>query len=285
MKRTLLFVLLAVLVSFNAFSQGLLITEVVDGTASGGYPKFVEISNSSDAAIDLNGYKVNRYSNGGTSAAQAYLFASSYSLPAKASIILTNIDNTTSGRKWTDFSLSEPTNVIYGISGISANGDDVYELVNPSDVAIDIYGVIGVDGTGEDWDFLDSYANRNVNILNGRTTFDASEWSIAGPNTLDGQSADLSSFLTPGSHFSTPTSVYGFAIGKIKVSPNPFTNELRFDSNEVKTVAIYNASGQLVKNVPVNAQVVSTADLAKGMYILHIKFEDGSVSTQKVLKQ
>ena len=43
---------------------------------------------------------------------------------------------------------------------VGGNGDDVYELYDGSSV-VDIYGEVGVDGTGEDWEYLDAIAYRN----------------------------------------------------------------------------------------------------------------------------
>ncbi len=82
-----------------------------------------------------------------------------------------------------------------------------------------------------------------------------------------------------------PTVIEGVKSGKVKVLPNPFTNELNFEAEGVHAVAFYNAVGQLVKEVPVSSKHVVTTDLAKGIYILQIQFEDGSVSNQKVLKK
>ncbi|MBS2097929.1 T9SS-dependent choice-of-anchor J family protein [Carboxylicivirga linearis] len=70
----------------------------------------------------------------------------------------------------------------------------------------------------------------------------------------------------------------------VKIIPNPFTTEFRIDGDAV-SVTLYNAAGQLVKNVPAVSGVVSTSDLSKGMYILQVKLADGSVTTQKVIKK
>lgn len=81
------------------------------------------------------------------------------------------------------------------------------------------------------------------------------------------------------------TAIGDVEVAKVQVSPNPFTSELNFDSNDVQKVTFYNAVGQLVIEVPVNGTSVSTTDLAKGMYILQVQFNDGSVSIQKVIKK
>nr|WP_321405490.1 choice-of-anchor J domain-containing protein [uncultured Carboxylicivirga sp.] len=71
----------------------------------------------------------------------------------------------------------------------------------------------------------------------------------------------------------------------VKVVPNPFSTEFKVEGADVTGVILYNAAGQLVKNVPAISGVVSTSDLSKGMYILQIKMADGTVTTQKVIKK
>ncbi len=199
MKKTLLFIAFIAFATSYTFAQGLIISEVADGTGAGGYPKYVEITNTTDASIDLNGYKVNLYANGGESPSTSYTFSEEFVLPSEASVVLTNIDNVSDDQKWSDYNLVDPQYVVYSTS-MNSNGDDVYELVSPDGTAIDVYGVIGDDGTGEDWEFLDSYSYRKSTIHSPNTTFDINEWYIAGANFLDDKAADLSPYLTPGTH-------------------------------------------------------------------------------------
>ncbi len=203
--KKLLTFLIALIAANFVFAQtsGLIISEIADGTGTGGYPKIVEITNTNSSPIVMDGMKLNIYVNGSPTPGTPYIFTS-YSLPAGESVVLTNIDNVTADQLWSDFNLSEPANVIYVVGAVNSNGNDVYELTEPSDVTIDVYGVIGVDGTGEVWEFLDSYSYRNSDITDGNSTFTASEWTIAGPDVLDGQSADLSPYLTPGTHVFGP---------------------------------------------------------------------------------
>jgi len=75
---------------------------------------------------------------------------------------------------------------------ISGNGDDVYELVDNSGNRIDIFGVIGEDGNGTNWEYLDGQAIRNLDINEPNKVFTISEWIcysdannnlITNPNT------------------------------------------------------------------------------------------------------
>ena len=69
----------------------------------------------------------------------------------------------------------------------------------------DVYGVIGVDGTGEVWEQTDSYAVRNPGA-GPSPVFDDAEWTIPGPDALEvggddvAEEALLREVTTPGSH-------------------------------------------------------------------------------------
>ena len=71
-------------------------------------------------------------------------------------------------------------------ASLGVNGDDVVELYNDKDnTVIDAYGVLGVDGTGEDWEYTDGFAYRISGTANGGA-FDVDEWFVSGPGALDG---------------------------------------------------------------------------------------------------
>ncbi len=61
---------------------------------------------------------------------------------------------------------------VYLSNQLTQNGNDVIVLYN-SGVAIETYGVAGVDGTGEEWEYTDSWAYK----ING-------EWLYAGPECI-----------------------------------------------------------------------------------------------------
>ncbi len=198
MIKKLLFTLIIAFTVSNLFSQGIFISEVVDGTGSGGYPKYVELTNSTTADVDLNGYKILKSANGNTFA-DAYVFTSAFMLPAGASMVVVNLDNTTAGQLWSDFNLTAPALAIYGATNINGNGDDAYAFADAAGTVLDSYGT-ETDGTGLAWEYTDSYAYRNASVTSPNATFTQSEWTTAAPNTLDGLSSDLSPYLTPGIH-------------------------------------------------------------------------------------
>ena len=71
-----------------------------------------------------------------------------------------------------------------GTNNISQNGDDAIELYH-NGVVIDLFGDPDVDGTGELWEYTDSWAFRYCASRTPSTTFDASQWLIATPQCTD----------------------------------------------------------------------------------------------------
>ncbi len=51
-------------------------------------------------------------------------------------------------------------------------------MVDNTDSTIDIYGIIGEDGNGTNWEYLDGKAIRNIDITEPNPVFDISEWTV-----------------------------------------------------------------------------------------------------------
>ncbi|MCH2104573.1 MAG: lamin tail domain-containing protein, partial [Planctomycetes bacterium] len=186
----------------------LIISEVVDGTLPGGTPKFVELTNTGAADIDLSNYSFGNMNNGGTnlgggSASQlAGILA-----PGASYVIGYDSDN-------------DPFNSVYGfdadflMGGGFVNGDDtliLFQGIGTGDgtntTIVDIFGVIGTDGSGEAWEYTDSYAYRlGTSPNNG--VLDTNDWFIAGANALEAgcggddacETINLQTLTTPGTH-------------------------------------------------------------------------------------
>ncbi|MCT4589839.1 MAG: choice-of-anchor J domain-containing protein [Carboxylicivirga sp.] len=84
----------------------------------------------------------------------------------------------------------------------------------------------------------------------------------------------------------TSTDVDAPKVVKMEVGPNPFVNEFEIKTPKtVVDVVMYNTAGQVVKNDRSGSKLVNTANLSNGMYVLQVKFADGSTITQKVIKK
>lgn len=78
----------------------------------------------------------------------------------------------------------------------------------------------------------------------------------------------------------------GFTINSVALYPNPVKNNIFIESKEnVAAGTIYNIAGQLIRKVVFTDNKVSVDDLAAGMYVLKLQFENGNTATKKFTKQ
>ncbi|WP_299521841.1 DUF5689 domain-containing protein [uncultured Lutibacter sp.] len=145
----------------------LMITEVADPKNEVS-ARFVELYNAGDTEINLTGWKLNKYVNGATTVSSSPIELNGIIIPIGGFVI---IANTGYAAIFNDTPTIESTY-------ISGNGDDVYELVDNTGAVIDIFGVIGEDGNGTNWEYLDGRAVRNLTVLEPNTIFTVNEWTI-----------------------------------------------------------------------------------------------------------
>tara|TARA_B100000424_G_C22888580_1_gene472703 strand:- start:786 stop:1184 length:399 start_codon:yes stop_codon:yes gene_type:complete len=86
-------------------------------------------------------------------------------------------------------------------SPADSNGDDNIVLVDPFGSIIDIFGIIGEDGSNTDHEFEDGKALRKEEVIMGNTVFNVNEWMIYNDTGLNGtinepQNAPMN--FTPG---------------------------------------------------------------------------------------
>jgi len=212
MKRSLTVIALAslslVAVTANA---GLIISEIVDATLPDVLPKFVEVTNTGAAAVDLSAYSIGNINNGGLTMSYEALPLTGM-LAAGDSYVISyeNSDEPGVGTFYNTYGFDPD---FFG-TGSFTNGDDVVVLFfglgpagDPGTGAnvADVYGVPGVDGTGEVWEYTDGYAYRNNDVLVGTNPFAPAEWFFAGPNSLEtGDDVEELALIlgntTPGTH-------------------------------------------------------------------------------------
>ncbi len=161
-----------------SLSNALIISAIFDGPLSGGVPKGIELTALANIA-DLSIFGIASATNGGASPGVEF------NLPAIAlnagEAIFVSSDDTGAQQ----YFASSNTNVNGG-SQMSINGDDVIELYE-NGILIDVYGEVGVDGTGTAWEYLDTFASRNCE-QGPNAVFDVTEWTVAALNNFDGTS-------------------------------------------------------------------------------------------------
>lgn len=163
------------LIAKFSFGQ-LLISGVYDGTLTGGQPKGIELF-ATDDIPDLSIYaieSINSPMDGSTG--PEFTFPAD-ALSAGSTIFLTG--------DMTAFMSFFNTSADYEDSGsMSINGDDPVALYKDG-VIIDVFGVIGTDGSGEAWEYLDGWASRNPGT-SASTSFNIGDWTFSGVDGLEG---------------------------------------------------------------------------------------------------
>jgi len=152
-------------------SNKIFISELADPDNNAG-ARFVELYNSASEPLDLNLWTLRRYTNENTEISSTIDLSG---LMIGSGSILVISPNAA------EFEL------VYGFApdlGVStnspadSNGDDNLELVDPFGTVIDMFGVIGEQGTGTNHQFTDGRAIRNPDILEGNPVYTFSEWTI-----------------------------------------------------------------------------------------------------------
>lgn len=196
----------------------MLLTAVFDGPLSGGIPKGVEIYVSEDIA-DLSICGLGSANNGGGSDGEEFTFPAGSSASAGDFIY---VASETEG--FTQFFGFAP-NFNAG-SAMGINGDDAVELFC-NDLVIDVYGEIDVDGSGQAWEYQDSFAYR-VSETSAANPFILADWTVSAPNTLDGTSVNDGTI---------PVGTFEFAAGSL------FFSEYIEGSSNNKALEIANLTG------------------------------------------
>ncbi|MGJ8733080.1 MAG: DUF5689 domain-containing protein [Cellulophaga sp.] len=134
--------------------------------------RFIELYNASDKRLDLNNWKINRYTNASTDISSS-LDLTGYSIDAKSTLVISpNAD------EFTNIYGFLPDIGIGKNSVADSNGDDNLVLVDPFGTTIDIFGVVGEDGSTTNHEFEDGKAQRKQNINVSSSSYNFSEWLI-----------------------------------------------------------------------------------------------------------
>ncbi|MBT8238813.1 MAG: lamin tail domain-containing protein [Croceitalea sp.] len=152
-------------------SNQIIISELADPNNNAG-ARFLELYNAADEALDMNGWLLKRYTNANTEVSST-IDLSGFTIEGSSTFVISPND--------TEFES------VYGIlpdlavstnSPADSNGDDNVQLVNPFGTVIDVFGIIGEDGTGTNHEFEDGRASRNLDVVFSNPIYSFSEWSI-----------------------------------------------------------------------------------------------------------
>ncbi|MEM9078079.1 MAG: lamin tail domain-containing protein [Bacteroidota bacterium] len=152
-------------------SNQIFISELADPDNNSG-ARFVEIYNSSSEPLDLNLWTLRRYTNDNTEISSTIDLSGTIINGQSTLVISPNAS---------EFELVYGFPPDIGVSTNSpadSNGDDNLQLVDPFGTVIDVFGIIGEDGSGTNHEFEDGRALRNPNITQGNPNYTFSEWTI-----------------------------------------------------------------------------------------------------------
>lgn len=292
-----LYTLSLLLVGALASAQPI-ITGIMDGDCTGGNPKVLEIY--ANGTVDFGGYNLENQTNASTSWG-ASLSLAPLGTKTNAFVYVVYGDVATVTPIFTaEFATIPAANVfVQGTSPttLNINGDDRVRIVNAATLAVvDQFGADGVDGTGSAWEYLDSWAKRNNGTGPDGAAFNVANWSFGvndyTPETGTGGSLNGFGSCQGSTPFSelVPFGTYSLAnkqfnIAGLKVYPNPVKGGNLFitsDSNETKSVVIFNVLGKQVLTTTVNEGPVNVSNLNAGVYIVKIT-ETGKTATKKLV--
>ena len=134
--------------------------------------RFIELFNNDSLEVDLSGWKIRRYTNANTTISSEITFPKLI-LPPKGTVVIAA--NAIEFEKVYGF---PPDITGSGNGPADSNGDDNLELVDSSGKLIDIFGIIGEDGSGTNHEFEDGRAVRLMSVIQGNPVFNALEWII-----------------------------------------------------------------------------------------------------------
>lgn len=185
----------AILIAFHLSptrgEASLIITGVLDGTL-GSDPKLVEIF-ALNAIPSLSQFNLQRFTDGNPTPTTLTLSGS-----MTQGSFLYIVDTNTTQAELDDWfgrgAITIGTNAL--AFALPITGDDPLRLRTGSN-ALDHFGVIGTDGTGQIWEYTDGFAYRKNGTLGDNLGFNSANWIFSGDDALDGAGGDNGGNGTP----------------------------------------------------------------------------------------
>jgi hypothetical protein len=167
--------------------------------------------------------------------------------------------------------------ILLATSSISQNGDDAIELYK-NGVVVETFGEINVDGTGQSWQYMDSWAYKTTL----GTTW-PNGWSYGGINCTDETTTTFDS-----------TCVYPFLeslsadtnyLNLIEFFTNPVTNgfvSIKSQLLGIISISIFDINGREVLSTQLDSDLLDVTSINSGFYIMMIEV-DGASTTKKLI--
>lgn len=242
----------------------------------------VDLPSSSGKAIhlyadqpinDLSIYGLGIANNGGGTDGQEYTFpnvsvnSGDHILICRDSLQLSNYLSTDCFAK---FSL------VIENGAVNQNGDDAVELFKNGSV-LETFGDPNVDGTGEPWEYTDSWAYKDT----------SGNWIYGGVGCTSGFStSDSSSCPYPLCDYSSPPTGIENNLGNIKIYPNPASNIIHIQSVvKIDKIQVLDLVGREVLIFSPNRKnfIIDVNGLNKEVYILRYTSNGKFSKSKKII--
>lgn len=252
--------------------QGIIDFTVPEGGSSG---KAIHVVATADIA-DLSEYGIGVANNGGGTDGQEYTFDAIAVSNGDHILIardLTAMENylTTAGFNLFDEFLVASTD-------ISQNGDDAIELYKNGAV-VETFGDVAVDGTGEAWEYTDSWAYKNTLGAVWPTG-----WDYGGVDCTDGSTTTFDS--TCVYPFVESLSNTDFSREELSIYPNPVNSGFVNISSTIggdKTIELYDVMGRNVMSTILSSNTLDVSSLKSGMYLLKVTIANRTSTTKLII--
>ena len=152
-------------------SSQVFISELADPNNNTG-ARFVELFNASENSISLKGWTLNRYTNANTEISSS-IDLTDHIIEGNSTLVIS--PNAIEFENVYGFS---PDVAVSTGGPADSNGDDNLVLIDPFGTVIDVFGVIGEDGSNTHHEFEDGRAVRKNSIYKASSTFAFEEWEI-----------------------------------------------------------------------------------------------------------
>ena len=292
MKKILPLILASFAINLNAQivdCTDLFFSEYVEGSSQN---KAIEVYNPTNSTIDLSNYTIERYSNGATNSSGGGVTTLIGMLASGDVFVLTNGETDITAQ----FGFCDPALIALGDMAepngsyptpMHMNGNDAMVLTKGG-VIIDVIGKVGED-PGTAWsDANGSWWTANHTLIRKSSVLygDNNGLDLFNPS-LEWDSLPNGTWNNLGSHtcdcISIGTSIDENAISYV-MYPNPANigEMITINANEkIESIDVVNILGEKVLTQISNK--IITTNLARGTYIINIRFTDGRITDNKLI--
>ena len=242
---------------------------ILDLSLSGSDGKAIHVIAIDDIA-DLSVYGIGVANNGGGTDGEEYSFPVMSVLSGDHILV---VRSEAAMQAYFESCYGDFNYVLLGNSTISQNGDDAIELFKNGSV-VETYGDISVDGTGQTWEYMDSWAYK----IEG-------EWTYGAVNCTDGSSTSSTSDCPYP--FCSGLSTSDLIHNEISVYPNPVDGGFVAIKSQILgeiNVKLFDIMGRCVLSKQINSETLDVRAIGSGVYLLRVSVANQTSTTKLIIK-